>query len=424
MNWRSGLSIAAALLVGAIWLSADPPASPSPVSAKAAATGPAAIAEHIKTIRNTENPRKAMAAYAAGCSIGRADVALQEAYMRRMLRFGKPRIANHAARALLMGGDNPLAWAVVGYNEAKRKRLAKALVANVMAAEKLTDNPSVMGNLGQLIAWREAQDKPPILPDAAKRKLDRIQANLDRSEPFTKARRRIQRAYAARETIRKEHEVNISKVEAQAETIRTDGKGIDREIAAANDEIASLRRQITSARSEVLHLEDHPDKDPTWRRRRALYDQITDLQKQVTKLEGEAAALRRRGQLLLAKLRAKQSEIKSLRRKMSLALRKAPIEFTWDPPAVDGVVTPETFRLRPSTTPVRTPITPAQRAEQRLRLARLYIANNLRAKAREILADMIAKYPKTPAAAEARKLLNNLSNANERWKRPVTRSSP
>ena len=74
---------------------------------------------------------------------------------------------------------------------------------------------------------------------------------------------------------------------------------------------------------------------------------------------------------------------------------------------------------KPVKRPPRPPLTPERQAENKLKLARLYIANanatratekrrELRGKAAAILREILSKYGKSPAAKEARELLEPL----------------
>ena len=60
-------------------------------------------------------------------------------------------------------------------------------------------------------------------------------------------------------------------------------------------------------------------------------------------------------------------------------------------------------RTRPASRPAEEP------AKSRLQLARAYLANGLKDKARQTLAKLVADYPKTPQAAEAKQLLAELA---------------
>lgn len=74
---------------------------------------------------------------------------------------------------------------------------------------------------------------------------------------------------------------------------------------------------------------------------------------------------------------------------------------------------------KPVKRPPRAPLTPDKQAENKLKLAKLYLANaaatraadkrgNLRARAAAILKDILSKYGKSPAAKDARELLGTI----------------
>ena len=79
----------------------------------------------------------------------------------------------------------------------------------------------------------------------------------------------------------------------------------------------------------------------------------------------------------------------------------------------------EKLKPKPVKRPPRAPLTPDKQAQNKLKLARLYLANasatraadkrrDLRAKAAAILKGILSKYGKSPAAKDARELLGTL----------------
>ena len=173
------------LLAIALWapLAAGPPAlgqQVQPASTTADATRAAAdrarrLAEFVQAVRDADHPRQAITAYARGCAVDASRPEIHEAQMRRMLRFGLPKIALFPARSLVaIQPDNGLAWGVLGYVHGQRGELAEAFAASIRAAEHARDNPSILHNAGQLVAWYDHELELPKLPDRAKRSLSRI----------------------------------------------------------------------------------------------------------------------------------------------------------------------------------------------------------------------------------------------------------
>ncbi len=410
MNTRSLLAASAAVAGCLTWLWAGPPATrPAPSRPTTAVTAPADLAGCIRAIRGAADTRAAMAAYARGCSINRNSLQLQEAYVLAMLRFGRPKIALFPARKLLaIKPSHPMAWAVVGYDQAKRKRLAKALEATLRAAQKLPDNPGVLHNAGQLLAWYENQTKPPAMSDASIQVIQKAKASLAKNEFFARARKKIQAAYDEREQLRKQHQTKVDAAKGEAEEILEAGKEIDRALADLADEIKSRKQNIADLRREYRRLRDKPEGVPTAGRRATLNFRITEERRRLKKLEDNFAAVRLGGQQVLAKLRRKLVEVKRLERDMKRELARKPIRFRWDPPAVGGVVTPEGPRIAPTSTAPTATGSKDQLAEARLRMADLYLKNHMPEKAAKILNKIIATYPKTAAAAKAKSILAKL----------------
>jgi len=403
MNSRSLLAASAAVAACLACLRASPPASSS---AAAAATLPADLARYIRAMRTAGDSRAAMAAYARGCSINRKSLQLQEAYMVVMLRLGQPKAAAFPARALLaIKTDHAMAWAVVGYNEAKRKRLGKALEATFRATGKLTDDPSVLHNAGQLLAWYENQADPPIIADATSRAIEKTKAALAKKEFFTEARKTTQAQYDRRKKLRDQHQTKIDAAKGEAKEILTTGKEIDRVIADLTDEINRCRENIVDLRGQYRRLRLHPQRDVAGTRRALLDLKITHENEAAKTLEDKLATTRARGQQVLGQLRRKLTEVKKLERNMAHELTKRSIRFRWDPPAVDGVVTPETTLNAPTSTAPTLAGSGGQTAEDHLKIAKLYLKNKMPEKAAAILNHIIAKYPASPAAAQAKVIL-------------------
>ena len=413
MNSRSllaSLAAAAACLAG---VRASPPASrPASSSPVAAEVIPADLAGCIQAIRAAGDSRAAMAAYARGCSIERNSLQLQEAYMLAMLRLGRPSTAAFPARALLtIKADHPMAWAVVGYNEAKRKRLVKAIGPTFRAAAKLTDGPSVLHNAGQLLAWYENQSQPPNISDAAIRSIQKSKDVLGKKKPFAEGRKAIQVQYDNRKKIRDLHKVKIDAAKGEANEILTTGKGIDRAVADMNVEIKRRRETIVDLRGQYRRLKDHPERDLAGTRRALLNLKITHERQAVKDLEDKIAAAGVRGKQVLGQLRRKLAEVKKLERTLAHELSKRPVRFRWDPPAVDGVVTPEVTLSTPSSTAPAG--TGDQTGEARLRIAKLYLKNKMPEKAAAILNEIIINHPTSSAAAEAKAILAKLKPAKK-----------
>ena len=91
-------------------------------------------------------------------------------------------------------------------------------------------------------------------------------------------------------------------------------------------------------------------------------------------------------------------------------------QLRWDPPSVDGVFTPESTslprKIKHTTTRPSSQISTSSSevaASKKLKMAKLYANNKKFQRAREIILDILDKYPKTKSATKARELLDRIS---------------
>ncbi len=118
---------------------------------------------------------------------------------------------------------------------------------------------------------------------------------------------------------------------------------------------------------------------------------------------------------LLDRLRNATAAVDQLTAQQNAALAKLQPVYLWMPPAVDGVVTPENISggiasaVATASAPA-SPVAPASpdQAQKQVDLARTYLDNKMPSQAAQLLRDVIQKYPDTPAAAQAQKLLADI----------------
>ncbi len=430
MKRRMTLLIAPALvLAGALLAFADQPGGPPGKSDSQPAAEPARGPEtmpssgrlegFIQAIRDADYPSQAISAYARGCAVDRTQPEIHEAYMRRMLQFGLPRIAQYGARALVaMQDDNGMAWGVLGYMAGRKGDLADALSSMIRAAEGAPDNVGILHNSGQLFAWYENDPEVPVLSDRTKRAMSRLREQLAEREPFAKAYREIVSAYKDQNNQSKALAEKIDVAQAEAVALEQLALEVDRKIRDLNDEIAyrddvidSLQRDLyrpswggyrdSSGRYWYYPLPDAPYASETRRR-------IREEERTIDRLQLEVRVLRREGLGVLRDLSDKRAQVDGLREQMKAALERVQRRFRWDPPAVDGVVTDEVEHFPLGPPPPAASQEPETLAQKRLEMAQLYLRHNLRDRAVEILQQLVKDYGDTKAAADARLLLQKL----------------
>jgi hypothetical protein len=396
----------AAAVATMVWLAI--PQTPGLLAQAASAPTITDVDSAIRVIQDAPNAQAAIAAYARGCSVNRGIPALHEAYLRRMLQFGQPKFANGPARVLLASNPtHPMANAVGAYVHVRTNALARALAPALIAASQLPANESVAANAGQLMAWYEKDSPDTVLSDEARGALARIKTNLSKTTALETAYRRICRAFDERERELEGLKAQILKIQAEANDLYSEGQGIDAQLKDLDEKHKDAVSRLADQRQAVDNYENYPENDPTWERRKSLYQSITEDAALVDKLAAEYQAVRQAGLALRRRLDRKLAEVRGLERSRDQARLRYRIDYDWQPPAVDGVVTPEASMTASSGGSAPQP--PADEADSKLKLARLYLQNGMEAKAIAMLQQLIANYPDTPAAKTARKQLADLT---------------
>jgi len=181
---------ATSFTAAAIALSATLVLGPS-VSAAERPSDPALIA-----LREAADPSNAVEAYAAARAARLNPALAAEAYVRRMVEFGLPEMADAQALDLIQRDPrNALGWGVVSYMETKRGRVDAALEALVRAARLNPDEAFVLQTAGQLLAWYDVQKDKPALSDELAAALVAVRVELDKHPIYTNTHEAAKAAY-------------------------------------------------------------------------------------------------------------------------------------------------------------------------------------------------------------------------------------
>ena len=400
---------------------------PAPAAEKTAQADAEERAERVKAqirvIRATGDPHEAMTAYARGCTADRSSIGLHNIYLRRMLTFGLPQIAQYPARALVgLDPANGMAWGVTAYSEGKRRKLDKAFEAALRAAELLDKNPSVLHNAGQTVAWQEKSRESKGLSKELEARKNRVRKNCGKRKRYTGAYEKIARAYAAYHRVVDDYNKRVETAEAQYADLEAAARRFDREMKRLFARVEDVRAQIRRLWSRYHGMES----DPHWfppdeegnipsypvnsrvyhRIRRELRSMIHEQEKREQKAEDEFAGVREKGVAKVREMKKKKQEIPVLRAEAKKKIAAAKPAFEWLPPAVDGVVTPERPLPKARAGSASSGgVGAGGDAAKQLRMAKLYISNGLPHKAHPILKQIVKKYPGTEEAREAEALL-------------------
>lgn len=362
--------------------------------------------------------------------------------MRKMLKLGLPKLAQYPARALVrLQPDNGKAWGVLGYMHGREDRHAEAIEATVRAAEHAGDDPSVRHNLGQLVALYDLAPVPPRLPNAVKRKLARLRGRLGEKPEYAKAYQSVEAIYERHAERQEQLREELAGAERSYLLTQQDLLALDQQLREINAEIAEREARIDRLDADLHHAGVFPilprgvytgggvrvytgvrlhdgvliDTGTVYApglTRRRIRARIREQEALIDQLEDEADGIRERARPLLSTLREKRRRLRRVQEKMQPVGRELTARLSWDPPAVDGVVTDEAAFVPRGEKP-DLPRDPETRAAQQLKLARLYLGSDMPAKARQIARRIVRKYPKTGAAKEARNLLEELPAERE-----------
>lgn len=372
------------------------------------------LAKLTQAVAEAKDPSSAAAAYARANVVDPSNVKLHEIYMVKMLKFGMLKVAIYPARALVgLDGKHILAWSVIGYVHGKKGELVQAFEATMLAVEHMQDNPSVTNNAGQLVAWFDRDPDAPQVSAAARRVLEQVRGKLAANKEYAQAYQRVAEAYKERASLRAEFESKLPAAEATVRTLRQQVTEVDSEYRAIADDIDSRNRLIDSMRRELgyyywyNHYPNGEYNHYRQLRRTELRDRIRDEERTVDQLRQQAYRIRSAAETIRAELIAREKSLAAFRDDRDKAMGRVYRQFRWDPPAVDGVVTPEVeyFVYR---APIGTKVAedPEALAAQRLKIAKLYTDHKLPEKALEILTEIVTTYGSTKSAEQARSMLD------------------
>ncbi len=400
-----------------------------PAKDESAQTAPATktpaerIAPLVRVIDQARSPSDAIAAYARGFGIDRTHTGLQNAHMRKMLQFGLPKIARYPARVLVtLEKGNGMAWGVVGYMHGKRGELAEALAAHIQAAAFAPDDPSILHNTGQLLAWYDNEIDRPRLSDPIRRMMDRIRNDLFKQQAFARAYLEMKTAYEQRAKLAAELAKRLGEAQDEAEDARGKAADINRKLRDINDEIEERTVMIEGLYRElnVYYYQPYPINNngtveyiyvpvQDYGRRAAIYNRIRTEESAISGLRVEFRKVRREGRSILDELDRRRTTLDTLQKQSQAVLARVDRTFRWDPPSVDGKVTAEVGRFIPvPSRRIKLPEEPQFVSEQRLELAKLYLRHGMEDKAIRVLEDLVANNGGTTSGRKAKVLLATL----------------
>jgi chromosome segregation ATPase len=277
----------------------------------------------------------------------------------------------------------------MGYGEGKRRKIHEALLDTVRALDALKDDPSVLNNAGQLIAWHDLFGESVAIPDSARETMEKLQKELSANDAFAKAYARIKADFDKEQDRKADVNKKIKDAEAAVEAAEGQAKTM----------LDNLRRIEEIAKGKAVSDLEHNN---------AARKDVEQAQKERDQARADLPGARAKCQAAVADGQTKAAAVADLKKQLS---KTVDLSFRWDPPAVDGVVTPEAVGRPSATTGPSQPALPEDaeaKAAQRLAIAKNYISNKMNDKAVVLLEEILQEYGKTKAAREAAELLKNV----------------
>ena len=169
---------------------------PAPASVPAGFQQPERLAAMIQSIQQAAEPSAAIQAYAEAQAAVPNDLGIEHAYVRRMVEFGLPEMADTQAQDLIKRSpQDGLAWSVAAYMSAKRDQTALALSDISTAVRLLPQDPFVLRTAGQLVAWFDTRPDNAQLPEDVNGSVTALRRQLDGNPIYTDAYRSAADAY-------------------------------------------------------------------------------------------------------------------------------------------------------------------------------------------------------------------------------------
>jgi hypothetical protein len=186
--------ITAALVIGLAWAGTTSvlATTHSPLIADRASAS--SLDASLNAVARAPNPPAALKAYHDGLAVAPDSIALRQVFVRRMVAFGLPQMAeSQAADVVQCDPQDGLAWGVLAYTCTVRGNTVDALRALVSAVGYAPNDPFVQRTAGQLLGWFDTEADwrqfPVDVRQAVQSVRDRLQDRPTFADVYWVARR-------------------------------------------------------------------------------------------------------------------------------------------------------------------------------------------------------------------------------------------
>lgn len=140
------------------------------------------------SIYTAADPSAAIEAYGRAIAGAQDKLAVETAYVQRMISFGLPEMATSQARDLVAKSpNNGQAWAVLAYANAKKGDTPAAVEQLLSAADRSPDDSFVQRTAGQVVAFCDTQANKSTFPAETQRALETLRQKIGNREAFASA---------------------------------------------------------------------------------------------------------------------------------------------------------------------------------------------------------------------------------------------
>ena len=411
---------------------------------------PADIDQAIDAIARAETAQEASKVYASLAGKAPKSVELRDVYMRKLLVLGVPDMASSPARSLsTLDSDNGIAWALVAYYEGKRGQVAKALPAGIEAGERVSLDANTLYNLGQMAAWVDLDEDAKVDQELVAR-MKRDSRAWRQASTFMDGYERVKSGYEQQKALIAEQQAIIDESTA---SIEEKAKAYDEVLSELGEVQANIAELSKHVRVSKRKYEDGRTQT-TYRAYLAIFRALEAEQKREGELYREKKSLEGGVGALKSKRKKAERQIDKIDRDKAKNFRKINAQFEFKPPAHDAEaialdvenLPPEVVE-EPATAPAEDPddgegdmvadgstaddaadgdgadgdgdegddgegdtasAEDEAAAAKLMKKADLFLEHEMVDRARDVLEDIVEKYPDTAVAERARALLQGL----------------
>ncbi len=395
--------------------------------------------------------QEAAKAFAQGRTIQPYHLPLLEAYMVRTLQLGQERVALTPARMILLIEPNHAsALSLISFYAARQGEYPLALEMSSRGVLRDRTDPSLLYNMGQLLAWYDRQVMPPRLDNGVLRRIRIVRQSFQEDPIFQKAYQGVQETYERQEKLTRKLQEELSDEEKRYQRLNQQILAIQADLRDVQDEISEEEAQIRllhahrwynrSAPHVVTVYRRHPSTgvyvnyDGTWIRgsgyvthspgtvvtgtdvvqqqvvigtgRNEVFEEaVRESKRQIDRLEDREDDLQALGRSLLPEWRRLGNKLGKMRQAVDQTTQAVERRLAWEPPTIEDKVV-DLDGPAPIVQPKAQ--SPEVRANSYLKLAQLYAANGFVQQARRYANMVLQEYRDTPSAPKAARLLGQL----------------